>query len=363
MNRAIADTPSLPPCTEQIARAQRLRLRRTLLSGGFYLVATAVLLLAASLGLLDMSLVLATVALFTVTIATFLVLIRTGTNLRFREPSLTTAQILVAMLNASLVMAYAGALRGAIVLAYMLPIQFGAFALPIKAMLRLCVVPILAFPLSIWTGHLFWPGLDDLRRDLVLWAVLALVLPFSAYISGRLYEYGRFKRLSDLDELTGLYNRRYMSQYLALQQASPGATHPPLCLALVDLDHFKRINDSLGHRTGDDALRLFARTARAVLRRGDLVARWGGEEFLFVIHHADPAQARITLDRLRQELASASATLLPPGWVMTASAGLVAAAPGLSADTLIARADAALYAAKASGRDRVETAAGDPPPA
>lgn len=124
---------------------------------------------------------------------------------------------------------------------------------------------------------------------------------------------------------------------------------------MVDLDHFKPINDRLGHRAGDEVLRQFAFEARRVLRPVDIVARYGGEESLVLLPHTTLEQAQVVVERLRR---AAKNVHTAGGDTLSISAGLAAVAlDENSLDQAIARADAALYDAKQSGRDRIRIAA------
>jgi len=148
------------------------------------------------------------------------------------------------------------------------------------------------------------------------------------------------------DGLTGLINRRTLETELRalLRQGRPFA------LALADLDHFKRLNDTHGHEEGDRSLRLFSHVVRQVLRDDDLVARWGGEEFLIALPDADTVAAVEVMGRIREHLART----LDGGQVrFTASFGVTDSTAAPSLQELIQLADVGLYLAKASGRDRV----------
>jgi diguanylate cyclase (GGDEF)-like protein len=166
----------------------------------------------------------------------------------------------------------------------------------------------------------------------------------------------RLARLSTLDGLTGIANRRLFDEVLAREWARCARHGEPLALALLDVDHFKRYNDCYGHQTGDDALRLVAQTLSAGLRRSsDFVARYGGEEFAFIAPGTDAATARALAEQLCAALrAQQQPHAGAPSGLLTASVGVAVGLPGSddSADALLRRADAALYAAKASGRDR-----------
>jgi diguanylate cyclase (GGDEF)-like protein len=150
-----------------------------------------------------------------------------------------------------------------------------------------------------------------------------------------------------------LANRRHLDRMLDLHLQVLDRDHRPFCLMIADLDHFKQINDAWGHTTGDRALVEFANLLQRQCRSEDLVARFGGEEFvvLFPDHTLDTA-ARIA-ERLRVQTPSATPRELGDRRIH-ASFGVAQAVPGETAQQLIRRADAALYRAKSLGRDRVE---------
>jgi len=157
------------------------------------------------------------------------------------------------------------------------------------------------------------------------------------------------------DPLTGLLNRRgFFDAAGAVMQGNKAASAPVSVLAF-DLDHFKSINDNFGHGMGDAMLRLFASVARKTMRGGDVIGRLGGEEFVAILS-GTLAEAAIAAERVR--CAFATATLDPAGHQIpaTASIGVACDSPGAAIELLIARADAALYRAKANGRNRIELA-------
>ena len=149
------------------------------------------------------------------------------------------------------------------------------------------------------------------------------------------------------DSLTGLLNRRALeSEIRKLRDTGAAFT-----VAMGDLDHFKELNDVYGHDTGDRALRLFAETLRSSLRRQDVVCRHGGEEFVVVLPHCDPEQARQALEGVRTRLGAAIATVGAPHF--TVSFGVVSATSVDQLPDILARADGALFQAKHEGRDRI----------
>lgn len=159
--------------------------------------------------------------------------------------------------------------------------------------------------------------------------------------------------LATRDPLTGLLNRRAMMERAQAEGARLARQGQPATVLLLDLDHFKRVNDQYGHAAGDEVLRLCAGRMLATLRQEDLMARWGGEEFLAVLPGADAQAAWQAAQRLRTAVATVRVETLP-ALQTTASIGWATWLPSQALDAAIAAADEALYRAKAAGRDRIE---------
>jgi len=164
------------------------------------------------------------------------------------------------------------------------------------------------------------------------------------------------ERLSRADSLTGLYNRRYLDQELTRYHGDSIRHQYPLSVALLDLDHFKQVNDNYGHSAGDQVLRVFADHLHRELRSGDVGGRWGGEEFLLILPHTDLAGAVTVADRLRALTAAEPVAVDGRGITVTVSGGC-ALGPGESPEAMVQLADAGLYQAKLAGRNRIATAA------
>jgi diguanylate cyclase (GGDEF)-like protein len=158
----------------------------------------------------------------------------------------------------------------------------------------------------------------------------------------------RVQHLAARDPLTGACNRRTFERELDRALAHAERADEPMCLAMFDIDHFKKHNDRLGHQAGDDVLRRAVASLETASRSFDTVARYGGEEFAVIMPGLDPAEAQATVERLRTAIATTAGRVR-----VTASAG-VAAYPlnARDAESLIRYADEALYASKAGGRDR-----------
>ena len=166
----------------------------------------------------------------------------------------------------------------------------------------------------------------------------------------------RIEELAELDELTGSFNRRCIMRMLEDEIARARRSNTLCSMALIDLDWFKRINDAYGHPTGDEVLRTFAITLFANIRNIDKFGRYGGEEFLLVLPDTSSEGAARILDRLRSIIADLDWSAFSPGLRVTISAGVATLAPNENPDAVLARADAALYSAKARGRNRIATA-------
>lgn len=164
------------------------------------------------------------------------------------------------------------------------------------------------------------------------------------------------QKLADLamrDDLTALFNRRYIMEVLARQKALADRGHVGFTLCYCDLDHFKRVNDRFGHQRGDEVLKDFGALAEQVVRSVDFVARFGGEEFLLVLVDADADEARHVASRLGERTRSLSVDPSHPGYRLSVSVGIAEFRPGESVEDVIQRADRALYQAKSSGRDLI----------
>jgi len=188
--------------------------------------------------------------------------------------------------------------------------------------------------------------------------IFSSALKASLYQSGqKLREaYKRIEELAELDELTGSFNRRCIMRMLDEEIARSARSGSPCSVALIDLDHFKRVNDTYGHPTGDEVLRTFAITMFANIRNIDRFGRYGGEEFLLVLPDMPNDGGMRALDRLRGIVANLDGSAFSPGMKVTLSAGIATLKTNETTDSFLARADRALYAAKAQGRNRIARA-------
>lgn len=165
---------------------------------------------------------------------------------------------------------------------------------------------------------------------------------------------------SDRDPLTGLLTRTYLDEKLPALLERSARKGRTASAVFVDVDRFKRINDRFGHATGDDVLRQVARLVLFALREREVCVRYGGEELLVILENADEARGATVAERLRHLIEAHDWPRLAAGLAVTISCGVAELKPGEVVRPWLERADAALYAAKRGGRNRVVTAAGAP---
>ena len=349
--------------------AQRLRLRQTSLAMALMVISVAALHYAVQVGHGERGLLLWgwTVCALGGMVA-FYAAIRSGWSLRFRDPSLTSPQIAFAITAAALGYAQAGPVRGAVFPVLTLILMFGMFQLRARGAYALSLFALALFGLAMGVMALRRPAVYPPEVEIGHFLMLACMLPAVATLTARLSrirrrlseqreELGRalaqLQAIATRDELTGLPNRRQM-QALMDQELLRSLRHPhDFCVALVDLDHFKRINDEHGHAAGDAVLRAFAQAGPAAMRATDVLARWGGEEFVVLLPDTAMPPALGGMERLRQHIAALRVDIGGAQVAVTVSIGLTGHRRSDTLAQTLARADRLLYQAKAEGRDRI----------
>jgi diguanylate cyclase (GGDEF)-like protein len=300
-------------------------------------------------------------------------LIRSGRTLKYDDPGLAAVQIIWA--SAAVVLGYATApvMRAGNLQILCLIQVFGFISLRPRAAV-LTGGTTIAMLVVMWgtMSALHAPNFDPVNEafqvfptcfilGLLTWQSrnFGLSRQCMAAEKTRLAEAtARVKQIALHDPLTGLFNRQHLQTRIDAERDRAARSGSGFCIALIDLDHFKRVNDTHGHPVGDEVLLSFAQQAQGILREIDVVGRWGGEEFVVVMPETDPTQAGlIGLGRLKQALSTTEVSARVPTLRVTFSAGMAAWRPGESTEQLIQRADQALYRAKAEGRDRAAIAA------
>ncbi len=198
---------------------------------------------------------------------------------------------------------------------------------------------------------------SQLRAANVVITVVMLAVLMQRYFLVTVRAQRRLLEFASIDPLTGLYNRRHFLATATQEHARSERYGGPLCVAQADLDHFKRVNDQLGHEAGDAVLRHVSHVIRSTARGADCVCRWGGEEFMLLLPQTSIDEAVVLAERIRQQVSEAPLLVAGQGCHITMTLGVAMLNPGEAFDHAIRRADKALYAGKAARRNRAVLAA------
>ncbi len=346
---------------------QRGYVLRTLLAAFSYLLGVLIAEVALSIGVADLrpTRVFQWAALTAGLIS--YAMVRWGWTLHFRDPALTVAQMLTGQTMAVVAYMLMHEFRGALIALSVAVTSFGTFSLSRDRQWAMSLYALLTMG-----GGMLWMSVRDPMNfppevEAVHFLVL-LILQFMAALLGA--QFGEMRRrlrsrkreledaleriqeLANRDSLTGLYNRRYAQELIDHHVHLKERNGRPLAMALIDLDHFKQVNDQYGHALGDRVLQTFAQQARQVTRDADIVARWGGEEFLIVMPETSADGAALLVERLRETLSVLAVSDEAPALRIAFSSGITAHRAGEHTDQTVQRADEALYEAKSAGRHR-----------
>ena len=334
------------------------------------------LLRGVSLGLVSPPVAHGLIGYMAVGVVTFYALLRSGCTRRAREPGLALEQSFFAISAITVAYVIAGPVRGAVLLLLALVLVFGMFTLTPRQTLLVGAVAISALGAAMavmsWRDpHEFPPQVQGIQFALAFSVLptLSLVAHQVSQLRMRLLKQrealhealARVQELATRDALTGLINRRHMQELLDQEMKRQERSGAAFCVALIDLDHFKQINDTHGHHVGDEVLCGFTQAALEVLRNADIMARWGGEEFLVLFPETRAEQALNGLERLRERLRGAPVSESVAQLSVTFSAGVAEHEHGQTLRQTLERADRALYEAKAGGRNRALLAAAAAP--
>jgi diguanylate cyclase (GGDEF)-like protein len=207
---------------------------------------------------------------------------------------------------------------------------------------------------AIWPPAYSTTQLDPVQA---LYASLGFALGLAEAVAiiwlGMAAQRDRLQIMATTDSLSGLMNRRAFDQVLKRELAYAERRNEPVALLMIDIDHFKEINDMFGHQMGDEVIRRISRLLSINTRTMDAVARYGGEEFAMILRGMQSAQAQSIAERLRTQIEAMAG--LPDPLRVTASIGITVACPGDTVASVLKRSDRALYASKHTGRNRVCT--------
>lgn len=356
---------------------QRLRLAQSGLAMALMALSVAILVYAARLAGTPALAVAAWAALSLGGMVVFFAAIRFGWSRGFADPSLTMVQMVFAITSGAIAYAMAGPMRGATFVVLLAILMFGMFQLRPRALLLVSLYALGLFGTAMAVMAWQLPQVYRPAVELGHFLMLAATLPAVSLLAGRLTvlrersrhqrrdlaeALARIQALAMRDELTGLINRRHMLELLEQERQRCVRSGRTFCVAMIDIDRFKEVNDRYGHAAGDEVLQRLAREALSAVRVADVLARWGGDEFVLLLSDARLQLARGGVERVRQRIEAVSLRVGEQALQVTISAGLAEHIAGESVATALARADAALYEAKAQGRNRTVAADGSGAP-
>ena len=296
------------------------------------------------------------------------IIFRTGWNKRFPDPSLTFPQMAIAALAAMVGIYYTDNIRGVMLVAYIVTILFGVFRFNIIQYLIFTVFSVTCYGtviLLLLNNH---PEAITLQVEILQLVVFATVLTWFSMIGSYMRKIRKklsatnfrlnkalntIRELAIHDDLTRAYNRRQMFEELKLEKAKADRSGGIFSIALFDLDHFKKINDTYGHLKGDDVLKHLIHSVSHEIREIDSISRYGGEEFVIIMSGSNAKGAEECVLRINNRIKDLKFPGFADSYRITISTGITTYQPVESIDELIARSDSAMYKAKSLGRNLV----------
>jgi diguanylate cyclase (GGDEF)-like protein len=342
----------------------------TSIYGVLYLLAMAVL---HAQGLIDVLVLKAAITLVSILAAVFYAFFGFRWNRRFKDRSLRLP-VTLSLIGMMLLLLYLSPPTQILFLPFLfLLMAFAIHRVPPFTILMMSVGTLAGYALVVLLHRSHGLPETTLQREQVQLLVLTLTLPGFTVLASRVQHlhnalFKATRRIRDVEEdarrdvLLGCFNRRYIVAAIEQEKRLADQSGASLCLAVMDLDHFKRINDEAGHLGGDEVLRSFARIVQGNIREHDIFGRYGGEEFLLILPHTGLLAASNVSERIREQVEHFH-------WEgklrnrVTVSIGLSQYIPGESVLDLFARTDTAMYRAKQGGRNQVvvEEPAADQP--
>lgn len=355
---------------QEAQRNQRLRKRRLGMSFASYMVTFSIVVYCWLQGMISPRVVAEFLVASLLINGVFWYLIHSGRNLKFRDPSMTSGQMIVSLVPALWVMAFldAGQARAIFLLIAIVPMLFGILALTTRQFIKV----------GLWFGFLYgllilglWvyrpevlSGELEILQAVAFLLVVAEITVIGGFISGlrgklrqRNRELGeameQIRELVNVDALTGVYNRRRLFEVIHEESNRYSRSPGSFSICLMDIDHFKLVNDTYGHQAGDAILQAVAKCVAGDLRTIDCFGRYGGEEFLMVLPQTPLEGAHIKAERVREKVASLKFPEIGEDFRVTVSIGVAEYHNSESTDETLLRADKALYEAKDAGRNAV----------
>lgn len=349
---------------------QRRRITVVFMTACVYTVCAAILMYGALTGIFKTASAEVLAAACVATPLLVFGVMRSGLNLRFAEPSLALPQALCAQTLIAVAYGVSGPVHPSTLILLATVMVFGMFEMKTAKVWKLMIYSVVLIGAVMAWSAKNDPVTYPPTLEWIYFLLAATLLPSISSLSIQLRRMrerlrnqkaeleeaiAHVRQAATHDELTGLPNRRHMLVLLAEHAERQRRGGPDFMIALADMDRFKSVNDTFGHRVGDEALVCFARQARIHLRTTDIVGRWGGEEFLVILPESPPGDPNIGIERLRGALAVTEVSKSAPHLRIAFSSGMTRHLPGEEIDDAIERADRALYTAKDAGRNRTMT--------
>ena len=354
--------------------AQVVRLRRFFFGVAAHLMNWTFVVLCGIAGFIDRQIVIAYIFIAGLSNVLFFFMIRSGFNKRYKDPSLTALQIAVPALLGLFLMYFAGMARGAFMVLGLSMVSFGLFQFRTRSFIYIALLILTIYAALIALLMHFQPNVTNLKLELIQWLAFALALGQFSFLAGMIGKLRRnvkeknealaqqnaalevaLQRINNMaihDELTNVYNRRFLIERVADETRRSARSGAIFTLCMLDIDFFKKVNDSCGHLGGDEVLRQVAQVASNALRQGDIFARYGGEEFVILLIDTQMEGAKITAERIRVLIEQLRFTDINPDLRVTISIGIAEHAKIEGVEATLKRADDALYRAKNSGRNQ-----------
>ena len=296
------------------------------------------------------------------------IVIRTGMNQQLNDPSMTMIQILWCTTFLLILIYMLNSMRSIGLMAYFAIVSFGFFRLNLREFIITALYSCIGYLLIIMYIRIDQPLRINLALELVqlvAFVMTNIVMVYTGAAVSKLRDGFRQRnleladalklntRLATTDDLTGLYTRRYIMDMLSKQKAQTERDDSDFVLLLADLDHFKQINDSFGHHTGDLVLKSFSTIIKSSIREIDYASRFGGEEFVILLVKTDLEQAIQVAERIRSGIESYNFADIAPGLNVTVSIGIANYRQYQSIQETLMTADNRMYRAKEEGRNKI----------